>query len=147
MDFQLPSDVSKEELKKIFNKIRKLMLSDEPPSKVTEVPWLIAVREGSEFYQDNERTGKWLIFAGEKEIDELWRKIKKATIEGKLGEISKVSTVMGRKKGNYENHVVCVYTLTDGEDKKRVKRELRELGITGEYSCRLVFLINYLLQR
>ena len=44
MDFQLPSDVSKEELKKIFNRIRKLMLSDEPPSKVTEVPWLVAVR-------------------------------------------------------------------------------------------------------
>jgi len=34
--------------------------------------------------------GKWLIFVHKSTIDEVWAKIAKATVEGKLGTASKV---------------------------------------------------------
>jgi activator of 2-hydroxyglutaryl-CoA dehydratase len=82
------------------------------------------------------KTGKWLIFVNRKNIDEVWQKIKSATEEGILGIEAKVSTATPKPEDiGYDNdtHVICVYTYdwTDEKDVKRVREELRKLGITN----------------
>ena len=83
------------------------------------------------------KAGKWLIFMDREHIDDVWAKIKTATEQGRLGMAAKVSTAksksadIGYKKGI---HVICVYTSdwTDEKDVKRVREELRKLGITNK---------------
>ena len=59
--------------------------SDAKPSEVTKEYWIYAERQQGEYPEFAPRSGKWLIFVPEKDIDEVWAKIKKATEEGKLG--------------------------------------------------------------
>ncbi len=80
------------------------------------------------------RTGKWKYFVSRDRVDEMWNKIKRATEKGLLGIESKVSTTkpknvkVGHEKGT---HVICIYTYdwTDKKDVKRVRNELRKLGV------------------
>src|SRR3989344_9050592 len=76
--------------------------------------------------------GKWLIFVSIDEIDKIWKKVKEALKEGRLGDTAKVGTKLQRESYNSNEHVICVYTY-DYKDKKdvmRIRQELRELGIT-----------------
>ena len=83
------------------------------------------------------KTGKWLIFLNKENVDKIWNKIKLATEKGSLGIEAKVSTAK-QKSTNIEyekdKHVICVYTYdwTDEKDVKRVREELRKLGITSK---------------
>jgi len=65
----------------------------------------------------------------------VWAKIKKATEEGKLGDSAKVATAKPNPNAtNQATKVICVYTYdwTDEKDVKRVREELRILGITNK---------------
>jgi len=107
--------------------------SDANPSEVTDVYWIHAKSEKSEYPKSTERSGKWLIFADISVIDEVWAKIKKATKEGKLGDSAKVATAKPNPNAtNPATKVICVYTYdwADEKDVKRVREELRILGIT-----------------
>ena len=113
------------------------------PSEATKGYWIFASRKKgkhpSPFYSrgGKPRGGKWLIFVNVKDVDEEWAKIKKATEEGRLGAEAKVSTPkpkptdIGYKKGE---HVICVYTYdwADEKDVRRIREELRKLGITNK---------------
>jgi len=107
------------------------------PSEATKGYWIFASRKKGKYPKPTSRSGKWLIFVNMKDIDELWAKIKKATEEGKLGAEAKVSTAkpkpadIGYKK---DEHVICIYThdSTDEKDVKRIREELRKLGITNK---------------
>lgn len=128
-----------------FSKVMTLNIEGKPvcvfcqnPSEATdEGYWLFASRKKGEYPERGLKGGKWLLFANVNDIDELWAKIKKATEEGKLGAEAKVSTPkpkpadIGHKKGE---HVICVYTYdyTDEKDVKRIREELRKLGITNK---------------
>ena len=110
---------------------------DVKPSEVRDVYWLYAKRKKGNYPAHTTRGGKWLIFVHVKEIDEVWRKIKKAIEEGKLGNSAKVATA--RPNPNAKNpdiKVICVYTYdwTDEEDVRRIREELRKLGITQKIS-------------
>lgn len=61
-------------------------------------------------------------------MDEVWAKIEKATEEGRLGGSAKVATA----EAGAETRVICVYTYdwADEKDVRRVRKELRKLGIT-----------------
>jgi hypothetical protein len=112
--------------------INILPYSDAKPSEVTEINWIDAWRRSGEYPKHTSKGGKWLIFADIKKIDELWSKIKKATEEGKLGRHSKVATAKPSPLAiDSETKVICVYTYdwTDEEDVRRVREELRKLGI------------------
>ena len=68
-------------------------------------------------------------------MDTVWRKIKKATEEGKLGDSAKVATAKFNPNAtNHNTKVICVYTYdwTDTEDVKRIREELRKIGITNK---------------
>lgn len=141
---------------------------EENPSEVTDVYWIYADNEKSEYLDSTEeiecleslkksgkcldigetddidefwdrvcKSGKWLIFANIGEVDEVWAKIKKATEEGKLGGNAKVATAKPNPNAtNQSARVICVYTYdwADEKDVKKVRQQLRKLGITRKIS-------------
>ncbi len=65
----------------------------------------------------------------------MWGKIKKATEEGKLSSSAKVATAKPNPNAtNPEIKVICVYTYdwTDEDDVRRIREELRKLGIINK---------------
>lgn len=109
------------------------MKKDPKPSEEKNVYWIYAERKVGGYPYPTERSGKWLIFVDPEDVDEVWAKIKKATEEGKLGYASKVSTAKPNPLAvNPRSRVICVYTYdwTDEDDVRRIREELRKLGIT-----------------
>lgn len=103
------------------------------PSNVSNVYWLFAEREIGDYPCDTSRSGKWLIFVPEDNVDEVWAIIKQATEKGLLGQCSKVSTAKPNSNATSKaTKVICVYTYdwTDTQDLKQVRQSLRDLGIT-----------------
>ena len=108
--------------------------SNSPPSQVNQIYWLYAVRkEGNYPTSDIQFSGKWLIFVNKEEIDSVWSQIKEATENGKLGGSSKVATAKENPNATSPNQkVICVYTYNweDEIDVRKIREELRKLGIT-----------------
>ena len=105
------------------------------PSEVSDVYWIYANRKEGKYPKATERSGKWLVFVNNKDVDEVWAKIKKATEEGKLGDSAKVATAKPNPNAtNQDTKVICVYTYdwADEKDIRRVREELRKLGITNK---------------
>lgn len=76
-----------------------------------------------------------MVFVPASQVDEVWDKIKRATEDGKLGSSAKVSTARPNPNAKDPNaKVICVYTYdwTDEKDAKRVREELRRLGISSK---------------
>ena len=83
-------------------------------------------------------TGKWMLFPHSNVVDEIWRTVAKATLEGLLGCAAKVAT----DDDSGGHRLVCVYTedFTDEESVRRVLDKMQELGLVkGEqgifYKC------------
>lgn len=112
-------------------KINKEDLSTTPPSKVKSRYWIQAFRKKGKYPKPTKKSGKWLIFREKTEIDQVWDKVRLATEKGLLGHGSKVSTGKDNPNGKYNKGVICVYTYdwTDEKDIKRVREELRKIGI------------------
>ncbi len=104
------------------------------PSEVTEVYWLVAERRSGKYPIPTKNCGKWLIFIDKSDVNEMWAKIKKATEEGKLGNASKVATAKPSPLGEQDTKVICVYTYdwTDDKDVKRIREELKKLGMVNK---------------
>jgi hypothetical protein len=123
-----------ESLKRLQREV-SLPFSDAKPSEVTDVYWIHAEREKGRYPKATQRSGKWLVFVDVKNIDEVWTQVKKATEEGRLGDSAKVATARPNPSAtNSDTKVICVYTYdwTDEKDIKRVREELRKLGITSK---------------
>lgn len=109
--------------------------SDAKPSEVTDVYWIYAMRKKGKYPKSTPRSGKWLIFVVHENVNEVWAKIKDAVEEGKLGDSAKVATAKPNPlAGKSDAKVICVYTYdwTDEKDVKRIREELRKLGITNK---------------
>jgi len=108
---------------------------DANPSEVADVYWLYAERKKGRYPEPTPRAGKWLIFAPLDSLDEVWAKIKEATEEGELGGSSKVGTARPHPNAtNPNSRVICVYTYDwkDEKDVRRVRDELKKLGIRNK---------------
>ncbi|MHA2364511.1 MAG: putative phosphothreonine lyase domain-containing protein [Candidatus Hodarchaeales archaeon] len=106
---------------------------DKPPSKVTDIYWIYSHRKEGTYPKSTPRSGKWMIFASVDKIDNIWYKIKKATEDGNLGELSKVSTMKISKLAEDPNKkVICVYTYDwkDEKDVFSIRENLRKLGFS-----------------
>ena len=111
-----------------------LSYSDARPSQVTDVYWINAYRRKGKYPEATCRSGKWLVFVDVEGVDEVWAKVKKATEGGELGHRAKVATAKRNPLATRpEKKVICVYTYdwTDDKDVRRIREELRELGITA----------------
>ena len=111
-----------------------LPYSNAKPSEVTDVYWIYAHRDKGDYPESTPQSGKWLVFVPERDVDEIWVKIREATEAGKLGGSAKVKTAKPSRLGETNRRVICVYTYdwTDETDVKRVREELRKLGITNK---------------
>lgn len=100
--------------------------NSQNPSIAIDCAWIYAYRKDDK-YPKNVNGGKWLLFEDISRIDDLWKKIKKATEDGLLGGSSKVATAIS----NSNVKVICVYTYdwTDEKDVMRIRSELKRLGI------------------
>lgn len=121
-------------------------------SEMCNAHWVYAERKKGKYPSHTSRGGKWLIFAKSNEIGQVWAKVKKATEDGRLGGFTKVRTSKANQNtANPDINVICIYThdWTDEKDVKRIREELRKLGITnkipyktdqdtlnGKYRCR-----------
>ncbi len=74
-------------------------------------------------------SGKWMIYSSEENVNETWKVITRAVLEGKLGPSAKVSTKLQAKEKKINQYAICVYTLNyfDIKDVKRVRKELKKL--------------------
>lgn len=107
--------------------------ADSNPSETDDVFWIYAKRKVEGYPPSTSRSGKWLVFAPVEKIDEIWKQIKQATEEGRLGGSAKVSTMLTNPNAKDSNtKVICVYTYdsADEEDVMRVRDVLRHLGHT-----------------
>ena len=117
----------------------RLLLEGNPTEEPVEYfKWAFNGQPNHKF-ADPELCGKWLVFVPRGEVDDMWRRIREATVAGKLGCTSKVSTARGydqRVRNGYEdpNYVICVYVYdsTDTVEKQRVYDALIAMGITPE---------------
>lgn len=109
-----------------------LLGDNRNPSEVTNVYWIYAKRKIGNYPESTIHSGKWLVFISPERLDVTWRKIRDATEDGKLGDESKTATSKPNLlAGKSKQKVICVYTYdwTDEEDVKRIREELRRLGI------------------
>ena len=111
---------------------------DSKPSTVNQVYWIYAKREKGKYPKPTGSSGKWLIYVSSEDVDKVWDKIKKATEAGKLGGSSKVATAKAKANPNSTSKVkvICVYTYNwqDEVDVRRVREQLRKLGIENKIS-------------
>ncbi len=108
---------------------------ERQPSKVTDDYWIEARRKVADYPEYTDRGGKWLVFRSMDQLDEVWGHIRQAVEEGRLGNAAKVSTARPNPNGNgADRGIICVYSYdwTDEQDVKRIREELRALGITGK---------------
>ncbi len=123
---------STREKKKIQIKIAE-PFQNQKPSKITSIYWIYALNEISPYPESTERSGKWLIFVPNDEIDDAWDRIRGATKNGLLGGSSKVATARPNPNAvTSTSKVICVYTYDwkDEKDVMRVREELKKLGFT-----------------
>jgi predicted RNA-binding Zn-ribbon protein involved in translation (DUF1610 family) len=124
--------------KKLRGRRKQKVIRAPKSSKEVKEPWIYADRRNKDEYPAyTERSGKWLIFLKRNEADEMWAKIKAAVEEGKLGSAAKISTNHPASvRFNPKEQVVCVYTYDwmDEKDVRRIRQQLRELGVTWRIS-------------
>lgn len=105
--------------------------ADAKPSQVSAVYWIECKRGAGDYPGPTPRTGEWRIPVDVAHVDELWERIKEATIAGRLGYKSRVSTSPGPGQGDRDARMICVrtYDADDTADVQRVQAALQELGI------------------
>ena len=122
-----------------MKKLETLPSSEPVPSQITDEYWLYAVRKRGQYPKATARSGKWLVFVPVAQVDEVWAKIREATEKGCLGDSAKVATAKPNPNATDPSQkVICIYTYdwTDKEDVRRIRDELRALGITSKIPYR-----------
>lgn len=112
------------------------------PSKITDRYWLVSIYEQYQFSKPKEERsgGKWLLFDSIDIVDQYWKMIKIATIDGVLGPSSKVSTSKANPNSvDNSTRVICIFTedFNDRSDVRRVEMAIRSLGIKNRLVYKL----------
>lgn len=73
------------------------------------------------------KTGKWMLFPSNDQLDDTWSAVARATAKGTLGAGAKVASYSGRP----DRRLICVYTedFSNKEDVRRVLVKLVEMGL------------------
>ncbi len=109
------------------------MLHDEKarPSDYSAVYWIEAKLKAGNYPPPTARSGEWRVSLQAHEVDATWERVKAATVAGKLGYKSKVSTRPAAGQTQPDQRLLCArtYDASDAEDVARVEAVLRELGL------------------
>ena len=101
------------------------------PSDYSAVYWIEAKRQAGDYPQPTPNTGEWRVTIHMDQVDTIWETVRTATVAGKLGYKSKVSTRPAAGQTRPEDRLLCVrtYNADDSNDVERVKQALLDLGI------------------
>ena len=110
------------------------MLHDETarPSDYSAVYWIEARRKAGDSPPPSAHAGEWRVTLHAHEVDEIWERVKAATVAGRLGYKSKLSTRPAAGQTQPEERLLCArtYDARDEADVARVAAALRTLGLT-----------------
>lgn len=117
---------------------RARMLHDEDarPSDYAAVYWIEAKCATGDCSQPTANAGEWRARLTVATVDQVWEKVKQATVAGKLGYKSKVSTRPAAGQADPDERLLCArtYDARDVDDVERVRAALQALGLeTLEY--------------
>ena len=117
---------------------RARMMHDEAarPSDYAAVYWIEAKRQPDDYPAATANAGEWRVRLTVETVDAVWEMVKRATVEGKLGYKSKVSTRPAAGQADPDERLMCVrtYDSEDADDVERVRAALNEMGLdTLEY--------------
>ncbi len=112
---------------------RARMMHDEDarPSDYAAVYWIEAKQASGDYPAPTANAGEWRVRLTVATVDRVWEKVKRATVAGKLGYKSKVSTRPAAGQADPDERLLCVrtYDARDMDDVERVKRALLDLGL------------------
>lgn len=97
--------------------------------------WSGAYKDDSPYPPDIGNGGKWMYFIDKKYSGSVWEKLKTALDAGVLGDRIKISTRHPNPHASASSiDVILVYTYNwqDVSDVKRIREEMRRLGITAK---------------
>jgi len=116
----------------MVQKARMMHDAEAKPSDIAAVYWIEAKCEDCP--PPTSRSGQWVLDTTADKVDDLWAKVKAATVAGKLGYKSRVSTASRSGKSS-ESRSICVrtYDSTDKADVERIRAALDQLGLEGEW--------------
>lgn len=122
------------DLIKMVQKARMMHDNEVIPSQVDGVYWIEAKDQSNTAQAPTAQAGQWTLNIDAQKVDAVWQIIKQATEQGQLGYKSKVSTA-SRNRGVVDTRLIYVrtYDKNDGEDVKRIRDMLAELGIAGNW--------------
>ena len=103
------------------------------PGNVAAVYSIEARCEGADCQQPTPRAGQWVMDTTIAAVDEQWEIIRQATVDGKLGYKSKVSTAPRSAKIDSRTIAVRTYNADDAADVQRVLEQLKALNLPGEW--------------
>ena len=136
----MPDDDSHElqktelDLIQLVQRARMMHDAEAKPSEVAAVYWIEAKCQAETCQEPTPRAGGWVLDTTADVVDDQWETIKAATVAGKLGSKSKVTTASRSGKSNDSRTlVVRTYDRDDEADVTRVRDALSGLGLDGDW--------------
>ncbi len=109
------------------------LLHDETalPSDYAAVYWIETKRPDGDYPAPTAHAGEWRVSLRADEVDKAWQKVKEATVAGKLGYKSKVSTSPAAGQAHPDQRMLCVRTgdAHDAQAVARIKAVLLAIGL------------------
>lgn len=107
------------------------------PSEINSTYWVYAMSPDNVFSgwsSKYHRTGKWMIYVPDEELDSTWELVAKAVEEG-IAPCAKCSTALPNpRQESHGSKIICVYVDNYETEitNKRVLTSLRNIGIKGK---------------
>lgn len=120
-------DPAKLDLIQMVQRARMQHDADAKPSQ-TQINYWIETKRLTQGTAPTANTGQWVLVCTHNQVDDLWALIKTATEQGKFGYKSKVAVISRQDPAGCVIYV-RTYDADDLEDRARVYRALRDLGI------------------
>jgi len=112
---------------------RARMMHDEDarPSDYAAVYWIEAKRGAGDYPAPTANAGEWRVRLTVETVDAVWERVKEATVAGKLGYKSKVSTRPAAGQADPDERLICArtYDARDADDVERVRAALQAIGL------------------
>ncbi len=112
---------------------RARMMHDEDarPSDYAAVYWIEAKRGAGDYPAPTANAGEWRVRLTVETVDAVWEMVKEATVAGKLGYKSKVSTRPAAGQADPDERLICArtYDARDADDVERVRAALQAIGL------------------
>lgn len=115
----------------MVQKARLMHDAEATPSEVSAVYWIEVKCETCT--APTAQTGQWTLNVHKQDVDTVWEKVKTATIQGKLGYKSKVSTA-SRSGEHVDSRTIVVMTPDHSDEEiQRIHHNLIALQIEGNW--------------